>query len=73
MKNWDHPVARDGKTYKRASNACVNFFLGWVKYVPNLTLFCRISELSCDFALFGVKLMAFNLVKFTFIFKTGTH
>ena len=32
--------------YKRASNTCVNFFLAWVKYVPNFTLFCRESELS---------------------------
>ena len=63
------PGSRFGKTYKRASNACVNFFLAWVKYVPNFTLFCRESELCCDFALLGVILMAFNLVSFYFYFK----
>ena len=26
----------------------------WVKYVPNLTLFCRESELCRDFGFFGV-------------------
>ena len=43
---------RDGKTYKRASYACVNFFLGFVKYVPNFTLFCCKSELCRDFSFF---------------------
>ena len=41
----------DGKTYERASNACVNFFLVRVKYVPNFTVFCRESEKCCNFAL----------------------
>ena len=36
----DRPL-RDGKTYERASNARVNFFLARVKTVPNFTLFCR--------------------------------
>ena len=57
------------KTYKRASNACVNFFIVWVKSVTKSTLFCRESELCCDFALLGVILMAFNLVSFNFYFK----
>ena len=55
---------RDGKTYKRASNACVNFFLAWVKSLPNLTLFCCKSYLCRNITLLGVKLMAFNLVNF---------
>ena len=33
---------------------------------------CRESELCCDFALFGVILMAFNLVFFYFDLKRGT-
>ena len=45
---------RDGKMYKRASDACVNFFQAWVKYVPNFTLFGRKSELSCNFELLVV-------------------
>ena len=44
---------RDGKTYKRASNACVIFFFALVKSVPSLKLFCRQSELCHGFALFG--------------------
>ena len=48
---------RDGKTYERASNARVNFFIFWVKSVTNSTLFCRESELCCNFALFVVILM----------------
>ena len=60
---------RDGKTYKRAINACVKNFLARVKYVRNFTLFCRESELCCDFALLGVIFMAFNLVNFYFYFK----
>ena len=57
-------VNRDGKTYERASNACVKMFIVWVKSVTNSTLFGRESELCCDFALFGVILMAFNKVNF---------
>ena len=38
------------KTYKRASNACVNFFLARVKSVPNFTVFCRSKE-CCNCAL----------------------
>ena len=52
------------KTYERASNACVDFFIVWVKSVTKSTLFCRKSELCRDFALFGVILMALKLVKF---------
>ena len=59
--------------YKRARNACVNFFLAWVKYVPNFTLFCLESELCCNFALIGVIHMAFNLVNFHFYLKRGTN
>ena len=55
---------RDGKTFQRASNADVNFFLARVKCVPNLTLFCCKSELCRDFALFGVILKGFYLVNF---------
>ena len=69
IQNCNTGLTRDGKTYKRASNACVNFFLGRVKYVPNFTLFCRKSELCRNFALLGVILMAFNLVRFYFYFK----
>ena len=36
---------RDGKTYERASNARVYFFIVWVKSVTNSTLFCLFSEL----------------------------
>ena len=36
---------RNGKMYEHASNACVNFFIIWVKFVTNSTLFCRKSEL----------------------------
>ena len=57
-------VSRDGKTFQRASNAGVNFFLAGVKCVPNFTLFCCKSELCRDFALFGVILKGFYLVNF---------
>ena len=58
--------------YKQARGGGVNFFLAWVKYVPNFTLFCRESELRCNFALLGVILMAFNLVSFfCFTLKRG--
>ena len=50
--------------YKRASDACINFLLAWLKYVPNFTLFCRERELCYDFARLGVIPMAFNLVSF---------
>ena len=55
---WD----RDGKTYERASNAHVNFIIVWIKSVTDSTLFCRESELCCDFALFGVIIFALNSV-----------
>ena len=55
---------RDGKTFQRASNAGVNFFLARVKCVPNFTLFCCKSELCRDFAVFGVILKGFYLVNF---------
>ena len=42
-------IVRDGKMYKHARGGGVNFFLAWVKYVPNFTLFCRESELRCNF------------------------
>ena len=57
-------TGRDGKTFQRASNAGVNFFLARVKWVPNFTLFCCKSELCCDFALFLVILKGFYLVNF---------
>ena len=41
------------KTFQRASNAGVNFFLARVKCVPSFTLFCCKSELFCNFALLG--------------------
>ena len=34
-------LPRDGKTYKHASKARVNFFLAWVKSVPYNALFLR--------------------------------
>ena len=58
------PPLRDGKTYKRASNACVSFFLGWVKSVPNFRLFCCESELCRDFGFLGVIFMAVKFVNF---------
>ena len=62
-------AGREGKTYKRASNACVNF----LKSVPNFTLFCCKSELCCNFA-FGVILMIFNFVIFLpFTLKRETN
>ena len=51
-------ISRDGKMYERAANARVNFFIVWVKSVTNSTLFCRKSELFCNFKLFGVMPMA---------------
>ena len=41
------------KTYVRASNVCVNLFVVLVKSVTNSTLFCRKSELCCNFFLLG--------------------
>ena len=61
-------MGRDGKTYKRTNNVCVNFFLARVKSVPNFTLFCRKSELCRDFALFGVILMAY-VVNYKLLFQ----
>ena len=57
---FQHCLGRDGKTYKRESNTCLNLFLAWVKSVPNCKLFCRKSRLCRNFALFWVTLMAFN-------------
>ena len=54
-------LVRDRKTFQRASNAGAFFFLARVKFVPNFTLFCRKSELGCNFALFGLTLKAVNL------------
>ena len=48
-----HIHRRDVKTYKLASNACINFFLARVKYVQNFTLLCCKNELCCNFALLG--------------------
>ena len=48
------------KNIRVGSNACVNFFTVCAKSVTNSTLFCRKSELCCDFALFGMILLAFN-------------
>ena len=45
------PQIRDGKTYKRAGNACVIFFLARVKSVPNFTVFCWKSEECRNYAL----------------------
>ena len=45
---------RQKKTYEHASNAGINFFLAWVKSVPNSKLFCRKNELCRNFALFMV-------------------
>ena len=53
---------RDGKTYERASNARVNFFLAGVKSLPNFMLFYCKNELYCNFALFRVILLVFRLV-----------
>ena len=44
---------KNGKTYKRASIACVKFFLTMVKYVQNFTLFCHKIDLCCDFRNLG--------------------
>ena len=53
---------RNGKTYERASNACVKNFLAWIKSVPNFTMFCRKNELCRNFARCRVVLMPFKLV-----------
>ena len=54
---WIVPhVCREGKTYERASNAHVHFFLAWVESVPNFTMICR------NFALCRVILMALKLI-----------
>ena len=37
--NHKSHLGRHGKTYRLASNACVIFFIVWVKYVRNSTLF----------------------------------
>ena len=43
---------KERKTYKLASNACVNFFLGWVNLCQ--ILWCFVAKLSCpNFAFFG--------------------
>ena len=60
-----HVTGRDGKMYERASNARVNFFIVWVKSVTNSMLFCRESELCCDFGLFGASTLFCR--KFTFV------
>ena len=62
------PQLRDGKVYKRASNARVNFFIVWVKSVTNSTLFCCKSELCCDFEIFGVIPMVFDLINVELLF-----
>ena len=49
---------RDAKTYERANNVRVKYFLAGVKFEPNCTLFCRKSELCRDFTLFGVFFLA---------------
>ena len=64
-------LRRVGKTFQRASNAGVNFFLAQVKCVPNFTLFCCKSELCCDFALFWVIPKGFYLVKLNIAVKRG--
>ena len=58
------PVNRDGKTFQRASNAGVNFFLARVKCVQSCTRFCCKSELCRDFVFFGVIPKSFYLVNF---------
>ena len=44
-------VSRDGKTYERASNACVKKVLARVKSLLNFAVVCRESEEYCNFAL----------------------
>ena len=61
-------VGRDGKTYKRASNARVNFFIVWVKSVTNSTLFCFKKELCCNLVLFWVWNLWFS-IKYFFLLK----
>ena len=55
---------RDGKTYERASNTQVNFFIVLLKSVTNSMLFCSKSELCCNFAFFGGDTYGFHLVNF---------
>ena len=66
LSTWTHGIDRDSwyRDGKRASNACVNEFIVWVKSVTNSMLFCHKSELCCDFVLFEVILM--SLVFFYF-------
>ena len=65
---WNRP---DGKTYKGANNACVNFFLALLKFVPNFALFCHESELYCRFALFG-KILVDKKKSITIFIMQGT-
>ena len=59
---------RGGKTYERASNACVNLFLALVKSFQIFTLFCCKNEFCCNFAFYRVILMVFRLVNRNFYF-----
>ena len=58
---------------KVCKQSMCKFFLGWVKSVPNFKCFCCKSELRCNFAFFGVILMDFNLVFFSFTLKRRTN
>ena len=62
--NSRNQESRDGKTYKRASSACVHFFLHRIKYVLNFTLFCPKSDLCCNFTLHGGNTYGFKFCKF---------
>ena len=59
------------KTYKRASNACVIFFLSRVKSVLNITVFCCKSEKCCNFA-FLLYFLAFYDYLWRFMILFGT-
>ena len=63
--SYENELPRDGKTNKRACNACVIFFLGLVKSVQTFTLFCRVIKL-CKTKFIRVILMAFFGNFFTF-------
>ena len=64
-------VSRDGKMYKRASNALIIFFIVLVKSVTNSTLFCCKLSNVANLLFFG-DTYDFQFSKFlTFTLKRG--
>ena len=65
--------SRDAETYERADNVCVKCLLAGVKFEPNVTLFCRKSELCRNFALFGVIFLKITFWMFMSLFGIFFH